>query len=179
MIVSKNIYLIGMPGSGKTTIGHLVSRLLECHFFETDWAITMAASSTIGNIIKHQGEEVFRDLEEEVLISATKLAGAVIATGGGLPCFKNNMGLMQANGIVVWLQVPNELLINRLKDRYSQIPALANTDLNLSVPDLLAFRSKWYKQADITISLPDTNTEENALQVVKEITAYLQHEKKQ
>ncbi|MFY8033754.1 MAG: shikimate kinase [Flexibacteraceae bacterium] len=179
MIVTKNIYLIGMPGSGKTTIGHLVSRLLECHFFETDWAITKAANSTIGDIIKHQGEEAFRDLEEEVLNTTTNLSGAIVSTGGGLPCFKNNMSLMQANGIVVWLQVPNELLICRLKDRYSQIPALANTDLEQSIPDLLAYRSKWYKQADIAISLSSTNTEENALQVVKEITAYLQHEKKQ
>jgi shikimate kinase len=179
MIVTKNIYLIGMPGSGKTTIGHLVSQLLECHFFETDWAITKAANSTIGNIIKHQGEEAFRDLEEEVLISTTKLAGAVIATGGGLPCFKNNLSLMLSNGIVVWLQVPNELIIARLTDRYSQIPALANTDLDLSVPGLLAFRSKWYKQADITISLTNTEAEKNVMQVVKEITAYLQHEKNQ
>lgn len=176
MIVTKNIYLIGMPGSGKTTIGHLVSRLLECHFFETDWAITKAANNTIGNIIKHEGEAAFRDLEEQVLQNTTKLSGAIIATGGGLPCFKNNTSLMKANGVVIWLQVPNELIINRLKDRYSQIPALANTNLEQSVPELLAHRSKWYKQADITISLTSTNTEENAMQVVKEITAYLHQE---
>jgi shikimate kinase len=174
MIVTKNIYLIGMPGSGKTTIGLLLSNLLQCHFYETDWAVVQKTGKTIGKLINTDGEPKFRSIEEEILLATKDLKGTIIATGGGLPCFFNNLDFMLDNGLVVCLQVPNPTIISRLQNRYQAIPALAGTDLELSVPEMLAFRSKFYTKANLTISLQSDNAQENALQIVAEIAAYLQ-----
>jgi len=174
MIVTKNIYLIGMPGSGKTTIGLLLSSLLNCHFYETDWAIVQKTGKSIGNLIKDEGEPTFRTFEKEVLLDTTHLKGTVIATGGGLPCFFNNIDFMLANGLVVWLQVPTPTIIKRLTTRYQSIPALAGTNLELSVPEMLSFRSQFYGKANLSISLQSDNAQENAMQLAAEIAAYLQ-----
>jgi shikimate kinase len=179
MILNKNIYLIGMPGSGKTTIGLLVSSILNCHFYETDWAIVRQAGKTIGSLIKDEGETVFRNLEEQILLQSEVLKGTVIATGGGLPCYYDNMEFMIANGLVVWLQVPTDTIIQRLALRYQAIPALADTDLEQSVPILLAHRSKWYQKAHLTINLQFDTAEKNAIIVANEIKAYLQANEQQ
>jgi len=173
MIVTQNIYLIGMPGSGKTTIGLLLSKLLKCHFFETDWAIEKQVNNTIAAFLQENTEETFRVIEAGILKSTKELKGAVISTGGGTPCFHNNLDLMKANGLVVWLQVPANTIIERIKDRQSAIPALKGKDLESSVPVLLEQRQPYYEQAHLHITLAESDAQLNSQKIAAEITAYL------
>ena len=173
MIVTQNIYLIGMPGSGKTTIGLLLSSLLKCHFFETDWAVEKQVDTTIAAFLQKNSEEAFREIEAEILKGTTNLIGTVIATGGGTPCFHNNIDFMKAKGLVVWLQVPAATIIDRITERHSAIPALKGTDLESSVPRLLKQRQPYYEQAHLHISLAESDAQLNSQKIAAEITAYL------
>lgn len=107
---TKNIILIGMPGSGKTTTGRILAEISGREFYDTDELIISRAGKSIERIFEEDGEDAFRDLETSVLESVTKLSGAVIATGGGIVTQKRNLSLLRQNGIIVFLnRAPGEL----------------------------------------------------------------------
>ncbi len=93
------IYLIGFMSSGKTTMGQLVADSLNVPFMDTDQMIEEQSGMTIAGIFSTQGEKEFRDLEADVLRQSTIHEKAIIATGGGAPCFHHNMTWMNEHGI--------------------------------------------------------------------------------
>lgn len=99
----ENIVLIGMPGSGKSTVGHMVAEQLNKEFIDTDARIAEKAGCTIPEIFATQGEAVFRAIETEVLEEIGKLSGKVIATGGGCVIRAENYPLLHQNGSIFWL----------------------------------------------------------------------------
>lgn len=103
---TKNIVLIGMPGSGKSTIGKKLSEMLERPFFDTDSEIKKSEGKSPSDIIKEQGEEYFRKVETKVLAEISKKSGFVIATGGGIVTRPENTILLKQNSTVFYLDRP-------------------------------------------------------------------------
>lgn len=113
---TQNVVLIGMPGSGKTTVGHLLADRLGLAFVDTDDEIVKREGCSIPEIFKAVGETGFRDIEEAVIREVATRQGAVIATGGGAILRKQNVDLLKENGRVYFLDRPLEELI-ATKDR--------------------------------------------------------------
>lgn len=100
----ENIILIGMPGSGKTTVGKLLAEKLQMNYVDTDDAIVQTAGCPIPEIFEKYGEERFRTIETEVIASLAKGSGTVIATGGGCVTQQRNYAHLHQNGQIFWLK---------------------------------------------------------------------------
>ncbi len=114
-----------MPGSGKTTLGKYLSKLLNISFLDTDKLIVEHCKMRIPKIFNIVGESGFRNIEHIVL---TKLANSndfVLATGGGMPCFFNNMQILNDLGTTIYLKPDFEELFNRLRNSKQDRPLLA------------------------------------------------------
>ena len=105
-----NIVLVGMPGSGKSTVGRAVARALGRTFYDADAVIEERAGKPITRIFAEEGEAAFRDLEHAVLTDLGRQSGVVIATGGGAVCSARNLPPLWENGRVYWLRRPVEAL---------------------------------------------------------------------
>ena len=144
------IFLIGMPGSGKSTIGRLLAEEMTLPFFDTDSIIESIQDMTIGEIIRQQGEASFRDMEAS-LMRSWKMQHGVVATGGGLPCHNGMMEILQSLGKTVFLRVSPEVLAQRLQgdtDRplLDEQPILSRQDL---LEQMYHRRTPYYEAADI------------------------------
>lgn len=106
----KNILLVGMPGSGKSSVGRAVAEMMGRKFYDTDEMIEKKAGLSIPEIFSVFGEDHFRALEHSVLEDVTKRSGAVIATGGGAVTKEKNIRLLRQNSTVVWLKRELSLL---------------------------------------------------------------------
>ena len=112
----KKIFLLGLMGSGKTTVGRLLARRLGWIFFDTDGLIEKKAGLKIRAIFAKRGEAGFRRLEAQALRRVSRHPSpAVISTGGGAPTLAANRTVMRMSGLRVYLQVPLELIFKRLK----------------------------------------------------------------
>ena len=107
------IYLIGMPASGKSTFGKLLAEKLNYSFLDLDSLIEQNATSTIPHIFEQKGDVFFRELEKNTLNTTFNLEKTVIATGGGTPCFFDNLEKMKEKGIVCFLNIELEILVKR------------------------------------------------------------------
>jgi shikimate kinase len=110
-----NLYFIGMMGSGKSAIGNTVARRMGTYnFLDTDEIIEKATNMTIPKIFEMEGEEVFRQVEAQILDSVHAYVRCVVSTGGGIVCRMQNWSKLQT-GIVVWLDVQPEVIIERIQ----------------------------------------------------------------
>ena len=145
--MSQRIFLIGLPGAGKTTMGLDLAVDLGIQFVDLDQDIEKAAKLSVSEIFEEQGEAHFRQLEklhlEKVIDESDSF---VMATGGGTPCFFNNLDTMKQSGEVVYINTPIETIEDRLKKDSSR-PLMKNYTLN----ELSEKRKGWYSQADHTI----------------------------
>ncbi len=149
------IFLIGMPGSGKTTIGKSLARALDYHFVDTDELIIQKESKSIDLIFKDHGESYFRETERTVLKELTSSEDIVIATGGGTPCFFDNIELMNKTGITIFLDVPVESLFQRInagknKNR-PMVQGKNEQELKAFIQEKYGHRSQFYQQARIKL----------------------------
>ncbi len=141
----QNIVLIGMPGSGKTTIGKALSNMLQMDFVDTDDVIVAQTNKPIPEIFAEQGEQSFRDLESEAILEVSKQQHCVIATGGGAVLRSENVNLLAQNGRIYFLDRPlsaieatadrplsssREALEQRYKERYDIYVHSANVHLH-------------------------------------------------
>lgn len=151
---SNKIYLIGMPGSGKSTIGRQLADVLEYTFHDLDIEIETQAGKDINRIFSEDGEDGFREIEAQCLKRLTEAQGSkVIATGGGTPCFYQNMDYMNTNGTTIFLNVPLEIVVKRLLEQGTdERPLLKNktaTDLLGQLYDHFQLRKSHYMKAFI------------------------------
>src|SRR5215217_1973749 len=111
-----SVFLIGFMGSGKTFVGKKLAQLLKTTFIDLDEVIEKSEEKTISQIFSQNGEEFFRERESHYLKSLSERSNVVIATGGGTPCFHDNMKWMNENGITIYLKAKSEILFDRLKN---------------------------------------------------------------
>ena len=118
------IFLTGYMGAGKTTLGKAYARALGLEFIDLDWYIESRYHRTISQLFAEQGEEKFRQIERNMLREAGEFENVVLSTGGGTPCFFDNMAYMKEQGQTVFLDVPVEVLFRRLRVAKQQRPIL-------------------------------------------------------
>lgn len=146
-----NIYLIGMPASGKSTLGKILSKRLNRKFLDLDELIVKQENKTIPEIFEADGENRFREIEKEMLHSVTG-SKLIIATGGGAPCFFNNLEHINNNGISVWINVTPDILANRVLKKAGSRPLLKNYEdggLEGELKQKFERRKRYYQQANI------------------------------
>lgn len=159
-----NLYLIGMMGAGKTTVGRVVAKRLGYCFFDTDAVIEQATGQSIAEIFAESGEAAFRQIETQVLGQLAAYKKLTIATGGGIVIDRKNWSYLR-HGIVVWLDLPIEMLHQRLQS--STTRPLLQDDLSLDrLKTLLEQRSHLYAQADLRVTLTH---QENPNRVAKRV----------
>ena len=140
------IFLVGMPGSGKSTIGRLMANQLQIPFVDLDAEIEALASKSVSSIFEEQGEKQFRKLEAHALTNViAEYSSGVIATGGGTPIFHDGMKLMNAHGTTIYLEVSLDELIKR-NQMANHRPLLAD-DMDESLKVLNKQRRPTYLQA--------------------------------
>lgn len=154
-------------GAGKTTVGRLLADRLGYRFFDTDTLIEQVAGGrSINEIFTTDGEDIFRELESKVLAELSAYTRLAIATGGGIVLRRKNWSYLQ-HGLVVWLDVPVELLVSRLAEDDTR-PLLKDPDPRKKLETLLEQRQSLYAQADIRITLEVGETPEQVAQRVME-----------
>lgn len=171
-----NLYLIGYMCSGKTTLGNLLSSITGKNFIDLDQYIEKKYSDTINGIFAKYGEVTFREIERDALKSISEKSDSIIATGGGTPCFFDNMEFMNKNGVTIYLQCSNEELLNRLKIYKSTRPLLKDkNDKELAeyIENTLPARDNFYTQASIIINADPLSDENLAIGLAKEIVKVL------
>lgn len=148
------IFLIGFMGSGKTTVGRPLAKALGLRFVDMDHHITDSRHKTVGELFETLGEAGFRELERETLAELSAQDDLVVATGGGAPCFFDNMETMNRAGSTIYLQVSPEGLLARLKHGRDKRPLLrgkSDEELLRYIRETLAGREKFYRQARIAV----------------------------
>jgi shikimate kinase len=153
-----NLYLIGMMGVGKTTVGRLLAHQLGYGFIDTDDVIVKAAGKSINEIFTEEGEAAFRQLESDVLGQVCAYTKLTIATGGGIVLRQENWGYLR-HGLIVWLDAPVQILLKRLAEDDTR-PLLQDSDPEGKLRSLLQQRQPLYSQADLHITITDHQTPE-------------------
>lgn len=159
-LAGTSVYLVGMMGSGKSTVGKMLANILKYCFFDTDKLIEEAAGKSVADIFEQDGEEEFRQAETDVLKELMPFRDLVVATGGGAVLRRENWGAMQ-QAVVVWLQGPPHLLATRVvaQGRGSR-PLLAGGEeqdkhsaTTEKLDGILSKRRELYRSADIHVSI--------------------------
>lgn len=151
-----NIYLIGMMGTGKTTVGQLLARKLSYRFFDTDILIERVAQKSINDLFAEEGETYFRDLESQVLNHLSAYGRSVIATGGGIVLRQLNWSYLR-DGLSIWLDASVDLLVERLAEDDTR-PLLKTDELPTKLENLLAERKNLYQEADLHVLIEAQET---------------------
>ena len=165
----KRIFLVGYMGSGKTTIGGALAEKLGFKFIDTDIYIEEKYQKTINEIFASVGEQKFREMETETLSEISDLENVVIATGGGAPCFNNNMALMKEKGTVIFLNPSLDELtyrLNLVKATRPLIKDKSDAEMRGFIEKMLPSRLPFYSQAHITTS---GDLETGAEEIIKEL----------
>ena len=151
--MERTIFLVGYMCCGKTTLGRVLAQLLGVDFLDLDDLVEERAQMRITDIFAQQGEAKFRQMEREVLHQVAGTA-AVVACGGGTPCYGDNMALMNRLGTTVWLTTSPEVIATRLalpehKFKRPTIAPLADEEILPHVIEALDHRTPYYAQAQL------------------------------
>jgi shikimate kinase len=160
------IYLIGMPGSGKSTVGKELAKLLQAEFTDLDEYISRKEKLSIPQIFKTKGEAYFRRTESASLQElADRNKTIVVATGGGTPCYNNNMPIMLKNGKTVYLEASPATLAQRIENDTTIRPLfsrLKGKKLLEKVTSMLEHRGKFYTTSPLRINTENKTAAEAA-----------------
>lgn len=156
------IFLIGFMGCGKSTKAKQLAARLDCPVIDLDAVIVAEQGMAISAYFAEFGEDAFRKLESETLKNYPYPETCVVATGGGLPCFFDNMDWMNANGKTVYLQMSPKALLSRLHNRQKRplIAAMNDEELLVFIEKKLTERDPFYTQAQVIVNAFDLSVEE-------------------
>jgi len=159
------VFIIGYMASGKTKFGKRLAKALNVPFLDLDQVIFDRAQRTAAQWIRESGEEKFRMMEQLCLLHCLEKEQFVLSTGGGTPCFFNNMERMNEAGITLWLNIPLPQLVQRLKQFLGDRPLLDNFDEGNTRAHFES-RLPYYSSAQITIESPDVNKATAAIEKI-------------
>ena len=168
-----NIYLIGFSGTGKTTTGRLLSKLLAKSFVDMDSEIEKLERLTIPEIFKAKGEIGFREIETALLGSTALILGQIVSTGGGVPALKKNREIMKNNGKVVWLTATPKTILSRLTKQKglggsgAARPMLTSDKPLQRIEELLSERINSYEMADLVVNTESREPREVAKTIIE------------
>lgn len=158
-----HVWLIGMMGSGKSTVGRLVAERLDRPFYDTDQLVALAGDASIPEIFTEEGESGFRERETGIAGDVASLPSGIVATGGGIILDPDNVATMQRSGTIVYLSVDVEILSRRLGDDGDR-PLLAG-DRHERLRTIAAERAERYRSAADVIVDATRPVEEVAAEV--------------
>tara|TARA_B100000965_G_scaffold207477_1_gene173417 strand:+ start:167 stop:760 length:594 start_codon:yes stop_codon:yes gene_type:complete len=167
----RNIFLIGMMGSGKSQTGPDLAKMINYAFVDTDDVIEKASKQSIADIFEKDGEKEFRNLEKQVLKEISQHHSLVIATGGGLVTVPENWGILH-QGIVIWLDVDLKRSIKRIKSDDKKRPLL-NDDLSQTFIQIYESRQAIYLESDLRIEVEEQSPYEVASMIAKRLPSIL------
>ena len=168
----RNIFLIGMMGSGKSQTGPVLAKMINYAFVDTDDVIEKASKQSISSIFEKDGEKVFRDVEKKVLKEISQHHSLVIATGGGLVTFPENWGILH-QGIVIWLDLDLKRSIKRLESDQNIRPLLLGDNLAENFSQIYESRKPIYLESDLRIEVEDQSPYEVATIVAEHLPSIL------
>jgi shikimate dehydrogenase len=162
-----NIVLIGLRGSGKTTVGRILAQKLGREFMEMDELVTRKAGLTITEIVEKYGWERFRDIEEEVTGEIAKMDNIINASGGGVITREKNIARLKEKGVLVWLQASLDTLVRRTGKDTDRPPLVKGRSQFEDMEITLKERKPLYQQAaDLTVNTEDKTPEEVAEAII-------------
>ena len=168
----RNIFLIGMMGSGKSQTGPVLAKMINYAFVDTDDVIEKASKQSISSIFEKDGEKVFRDVEKKVLKEISQHHSLVIATGGGLVTLPENWGILH-QGIVIWLDLDLKRSIKRLESDKKKRPLLIGDDLAENFSQIYESRKPIYLESDLRIEVEDQSPYEVATMIAERLPSII------
>ncbi len=164
------LFLMGMPGSGKSTLGKRLATKLELPFIDLDEYIETKEKKTIEIIFEQEGEAGFRNMESRYLKEVIETQKVfLLSLGGGTPCFNDNLSLVQQNGFSIYLQLSPEALFSRIKNATQVRPlfkGLTDEELLNKLKEMLLKREPYYNQARLCLPGLSVKPEEVAQQLL-------------
>ena len=148
------IFLVGYMGCGKSTIGRKVADLLGISFVDLDKYIEERYFKTVPAIFAEEGEKGFREKERTALLEVSQFENVMVGTGGGAPCFFDNMEVMNKNGVTIYIAPDTDVLATRLLKSKTERPLIAGKsreELILFIEGALLKRAPFYEKAKIII----------------------------
>ncbi|WP_319591322.1 shikimate kinase [uncultured Draconibacterium sp.] len=152
------VYLIGYMGCGKSRLGRRLSEHMGVQFVDMDDYIEERNCKTVPQIFADHGEDGFRQRERKALEELSEFTDVIIATGGGAPCFFDNIDLMNKTGKTVFLNIDPAILADRLMSSKTERPLIkgkSRDELVAFIDDTLKKRKQFYSQAQLEITEPD------------------------
>lgn len=161
-------FLLGLPGCGKTTLGKKFAHVVGFPFYDLDHIIEAGEGTKITDLFSLHGEEKFREIESKYLQNLKSINFAVVATGGGTPCFGNNMELINQLGISIFLDMSPKEIAHRLSENgIAKRPILkgkTREEITLTLEFLREQRLPHYLKSHLTLTNPEIRFNESFLQ---------------
>ncbi len=169
----RSIVLVGMMGSGKSTIGRRLGTRLHIPFLDADHEIEIAhAGMTVSEIFAQHGEPYFRDGEARVIARLLEAGPCVIATGGGAFMREETRRRIHDKAVSIWLQADGDIILRRVKRRADR-PLLQTADPAATIARLIGERSPFYQLADLAIASRDVPHEKIVDECIDALAAHL------
>ena len=166
------IFFIGFMGVGKSTIANELSEILDINVIDTDQEIENLENNSISNIFNKNGEFYFRKAESKLLRNLDSKKKKIIACGGGLPLFHDNMNYINEHGISIYLKADLNFIYNRLKKQKKKRPLiknLTNTELKKFILNKSKEREKVYEKAKYIVNINNKEKKE----ILREISSLI------
>lgn len=176
------IFLIGYMGSGKTTLGNALAQLCKCDFVDIDIFIESRFRKSVKTIFKEIGEDGFRRIEQSVLREVGEFQNVIIASGGGTPCFYDNMEYMNKTGITVYLETSVDCIFKRLtipaaKAKRPLVAEKSEEELREFISTALAARHDIYNSSQLIFNSEKLETAGQIKESAEKLFEKLKEEK--
>lgn len=166
------VYIIGFMGSGKSSLGKSLAESLNFDFIDSDCFIENREGISVVEIFKQKGESYFRKAESDALSYLSHFENTIISTGGGMPCYEDNIKVIKESGISIYLEVDIDILTHRLENEKDKRPLISNynsSEIKSYIEIEFNKRKAIYEQADIHINNSSLNIEESVQLIEQKI----------